>query len=401
MVRGGFGRFAQAGFDRGGQNGFSRTTSFIATQDNYFTPFDTLANPFRGGILRPTGASLGALTNLGAGVDFNFPNPDRFYSWEYSLHLQHQIRGWLLEAGYSHNKTYNITQSRQQGNPTTALWKQLNGPQFDSTGRPLDTLLWSALVPNPFFQLPGVNSGSIGTSQTTTLNRLLYGDPLLGQISMNGIPVGTNRYDALLVKVEHRFSKGFSIINAFTWSKLYEDTTLLGSEIAGAAVEHKLGGEDRPLHLSVAPIWELPIGRGQRFGGSMPKIANAVAGGWELTGQFTLQSGVPVVFSNDSFFSGKNFALPRDKQSLNQWFDTSQFLPFPSKNTNIATYPAWTGIQSLPGYGYVPAAGDSARNGVYQDFGTYVRNYPTRWGNVRASRVNELNLGLFKNFQPA
>jgi hypothetical protein len=41
-----------------------------------------------------------------------------------------------------------------------------------------------------------------------------------------------------------------------------------------------------------------------------------------------MQSGVPV-FGNDSFFSGKNFALPGDKQSLNEWFDTSQFLPFP------------------------------------------------------------------------
>ena len=400
VVRGGAGRFTQASFDRGGQNGFSRTTSLIATQDNFFTPFDTLANPFRGGILSPTGSSLGPLTNLGAGVDFNDPNPDRFYSWEYSLHLQHQLKSWLLEAGYSHNKTYNIGQNRQQGNPATALWQQLNGPQFDGTGRPLDTLLWNALVPNPFYQLPGVNSGSIGSSQTVVLRQLLYGDPLLGQLSKNNMPLGTNRYDALLVKVEHRFSKGFSIINSFTYSKLFEDTSLLGPEIAGIHVEHKLGGEDRPLHLSVAPIWEIPVGRGRRFGSSMPKIANAVAGGWELTGQFTLQSGVPVVFGTDSFFTGKGFSLPPDKQSLNQWFDTSQFLPFPSKNTNIATYPSWTGVQALPGYGWVPPAGDSARNGVYQDFGTYVRNYPTRWGDVRASRVNEFNLGLFKNFKP-
>ena len=215
------------------------------------------------------------------------------------------------------------------------------------------------------------------------------------------MPLGTNRYDALLVKVEHRFQKGFSIINSFTYSKLFEDTSLLGPEIAGIHVEHKLGGEDRPLHLSVAPIWEIPVGRGKRFGASMPKIADAFAGEWELTGQYTLQSGVPVVFGTDSFFTDHDFSLPRDKQSLNQWFDTSQFLPFPSKNTSIANYPAWTGIQNLPGYAWVPPAGDSARNGVYQDFGTYVRNYPTRWGEVRASRVNEFNSGVSKNFRPA
>jgi hypothetical protein len=184
---------------------------------------------------------------------------------------------------------------------------------------------------------------------------------------------------------------------------LYEDTSLIdgNTEIAGKPlVEHKLGGEDRPFHLSIAPIWELPVGRGKKFGSGMPKIANAVVGGWELTGQYTIQSGVPVVFSNNSFFTGKDFALPRDKQSLDQWFDTSQFLAFPSKNTPIASIPAWTGVQNLPGYSYVPAPGDSAKNGVYQDFATYIRNYPTRWSDVRASRVNELNLGIFKNFHP-
>jgi hypothetical protein len=54
-------------------------------------------------------------------------------------------------------------------------------------------------------------------------------------------------------------------------------------------------------------------------------------------------------------------------------------------------------VQNLPGYNYKPAAGDTIRNGVYQDFGTYVRNYPTRWGGVRASRVNGFDSGLYKN----
>jgi hypothetical protein len=396
VVRGGFGRFTQASYDRGGQNGFSRTTSLVATQDNWITPYDTLANPFRNGIQPPTGSSLGALTNNGAGVDFNDPDPDRFYSWEYSLHLQHQIKSWLFEAGYSHNKTYAIAQSRQQDNPSAALWRQLNGPQFDSTGRPLDLLLWNAVVPNPFFNLPGVNSGTIGTSSTTTVNRLLDGDPLLGVISMGNMPLGSNRFDAMLVKVEHRFTKNFSILNSFTWSKLFEDTSLIGPEISGIHVEHKLGGEDRTFHLSVAPIWEIPLGRGKQFFAGMPKIADAILGGWELSGTFTIQSGVPVVFGTDSFFSGQNFALPGGG-TLSKWFDTSQFLAFPNKNTDLSIYPAWTGVQNLPGYSYVPKAGDTIKNGVYQDFGTYVRNYPTRWGSVRASRVNNVDCGLYKN----
>jgi hypothetical protein len=400
VIRGGVGRFTQASYERGGQNGFSRTTTLITSQDNNRTPYDTLANPFQGGILPPTGSTLGPLTNLGQGVNWLNQDAGRAYSWEYSVHVQHQIRSWLFELGYSHNKTYNIYQDRNQNLPTFALWKQLRTAQFDSTGRPLDQLQWDVQVPNPFNKLPGI-TGSIGSSQTVALNQLLNPIPLLGGITRNDNPLGKNRYDALLFKVEHRFSKGFSIINSFTFSKLFEDTSLIGPEISGPTVEHKLGGEDRPMHLSIAPIWELPFGRGKRFGSSMPKIADAILGGWELVGQYNVQSGVPVVFNatDNFFFTGQDFSIPKDKQSLDHWFDTTQFLPFPSKNTDISTYPAWTGIQNLPGYNYKPAPGDTIKNGVYQDFGTYVRTIPTRWGDVRVSNVNEANIGLYKNIR--
>jgi hypothetical protein len=397
VLRGGVGRFDQASFETPGQNGFSRTTTFIATQDNFVTPYDTLANPFRGGILTPTGSSLGPLTNLGQGVNWLNQNPSRMYSWEYSFHLQHQINGWLFEAGYTHNQTYNIWWGLNQNLPNFATWQKLLAPAFDATGRPLDQLIWNQQVKNPFYQLPNV-TGSIGSSQTVAFNQLLNPIPLLGGITENDNPWGSNRFDALVAKIEHRFTKGFSIINSFTYSKLFEDTSWLGPEISGRHIEHKLGGEDRPLHLSVAPIWDIPVGRGKKFWTAMPKVANAFIGGWELAGQFNIQSGVPVVFGTDSFFSGKDFALPKGQQTLSQWFDTTQFVRFPAKNTDISAYPAWTGIQNLPGYNYKPAASDSIKNGVYQDFSNYIRPYPTRWGDVRASRVNNVDLNISKNF---
>jgi hypothetical protein len=398
VFRGGFGRFTQASFEKGGQNGFSRSTTFIATQDNFFTPYDTLANPFRGGILAPTGSALGPLANLGQGIDWLNQNPSHFYSWEYSFHLQHQLNGWLFEAGYTHNKTYNIWWGLNENLPSFALWRQLRAPQFDGSGRPVDQLLWDQLVPNPFYQLPGV-TGSIANAKSIALNQFLNPVKILGGITENDNPWGENRYDALLLKMERRFRRGFSVINSFTWSKLFEDTAWVGPEIAGRHIEHKLGGEDRPFHLSVAPIWQIPVGRGQKFGTGMPKAADVILGGWQLSGQFTIQSGVPVVFGTDSFFTGRDFALPHDKQSLNDWFDTRQFIPFPSKNTDISNYPAWTGIQNLPGYNYKPAAGDTIKNGVYQDFAGFVRTYPTRWGDVRASRVDNVDGGIYKNFR--
>jgi hypothetical protein len=405
VIRGGFGRFVQAGFSTGGQNGFSTTANLNATQDNYITPYDTLANPFRAGITAPTGSSLGPLTNLGQGIG-TWDNADlgRLYSLSYSATLQRQVHDWLFEAGYSHNKSYGIWNfgTWNENLPSFALWKQLQTPTFSTTGKPVATLPWNLTVPNPFYQLPGVSpNAGIYTSKTIALNQLVNPNPLYSSIGENN-PTGSNQWDAGLGKIARRFSHGFSLIVAVTWSKLFEDTSFQGPQIAGPVVAHKLGGEDRPFALSVAPIWEVPVGRGKRFFTAMPKILDGFIGGWETSGIFRIQSGAAVVFSGPSFFSGKNFSLPHNQQSLNRWFDTTQFLPFPSSNTPLAVlqaYPYWTGVQSLPGYNYVPVAGDSIKNGVYQDFANYVQTYPTRWTDVRASRVNNVDLGLRKNFK--
>lgn len=396
VIRGGFGRFTQATFVTGGQNGFSRTTSFIATQDNYLTPYDTLENPFHSGVLAPTGSSLGPLTNLGQDVDWDDPHLNRPYSWEYSLHLQQQYGQWLFEIGYSHNKTYDIPWTWNRNEPSFALWKQLQQPVFDSNGRPGDILPWNTIVPNPFYQLPGV-TGSIAGTKTTTVNHLLNPIPLLGSINQDR-PTGKNQYDALQTKIERRYHNGLSLITAFTWSKLFEDTAFLGPQIAGPKIEHKLGGEDRPYVLAITGIWDLPFGRGRQWGANLSKPLNLLVGGWEITGNYSASSGVPVVFSKDSFYSGRSAALDKKQRTLDRWFDTDQFVAFPDRNTDISNYPAWTGVQEMPGANYVPTSKDKIRNGVYQDFAAYIRNYPTRWGNIRQQGNSELVLGLYKNF---
>ena len=138
-------------------------------------------------MLAPTGASLGPLTNLGQGVTWNNPDPGRFYSWEYSLHLQHQIKSWLLELGYTHNKTYNITSDL---NHESAELRSVEAvprrarAYFDATGRPLDTLLWNTLVPNPFQGLPNV-TGTASTNTTVAMNQLLNPVKILGGMTQN------------------------------------------------------------------------------------------------------------------------------------------------------------------------------------------------------------------------
>lgn len=51
----------------------------------------------------------------------------------------------------------------------------------------------------------------------------------------------------------------------------------------------------------------------------------------------------------------------------------------------------------MPGAGYKAPSNSSIKNAVYNDFAAYIRNYPTRWGNIRQQGIVNLDAGAYKN----
>jgi hypothetical protein len=51
-------------------------------------------------------------------------------------------------------------------------------------------------------------------------------------------------------------------------------------------------------------VYPFPIGKGRPYLNSMPKVLNAVAGGWALNGFTHLSSGAPLSFSSNRFTTG-------------------------------------------------------------------------------------------------
>ena len=100
-----------------------------------------------------------------------------------------------------------------------------------------------------------------------------------------------------------------------------------------------------------------------------------------------------------------------------KWFDTSKFVPYPTSSTCatttvtgcsaatgysvLANYPAWTGIQSMPGYSWVPVTGYTPKNGVYNDFTTRVTYNQQVFGSIRNPYTTAFTLGARKNFNIA
>jgi hypothetical protein len=402
VIRGGLGRFVQATFSGGSQEGFSATTPFVATNDNYVTANATLDNPYpTGRTVLPTGNTMGILTNVGSHTGYTDPNIGRPYVDEASVYIQQQIKDYLIEVGGTLNLTHGLSMGYQHNIPSGAVFTAANTPSFDATGRPVDTLPGAIQVNNPFKGAPDVTASIETANQVGAYQLLRPDDPMTGLLTYT-TGTGRTNYYAMNTKVERRFRNGFSILQSFAWSKRIAENTFIGQQVYGVKIDKTLDTADQRFNYSVAPVYELPFGHGKRFGDSVGHGLNEIIGGWEVTGIYHFLSGTPLsLATNSSFYEGGDPSLGSKKTS-NEWFDISKFEPFPSRSTTVATldsYPAWTKVQSMPGYNYTPTvASDATKNGVYQDFATWSTYNQHTFGNIRNPYTTDFTIGVRKSF---
>jgi hypothetical protein len=111
---------------------------------------------------------------------------------------------------------------------------------------------------------------------------------------------GSSIYHALQAKVERRFSKGLSILAAYTYSKSIDTASGPFSDARNAnfpqnsydvAAEKSVSDFNFPQRLSLAYIWNMP------FGSTSAKLQNQrlnyAIQGWEVGGVLTVESGPP------------------------------------------------------------------------------------------------------------
>jgi hypothetical protein len=403
VIRGGFGRFTNANFvtNHGNQLGFSATTSYIATNDNYITEASSLSNPYPMGLVPITGNAQGTLTQVGSVTSFYDQKVPRQYNDEISLKLQQQVKSYLFEIAGVFSAQHGIGVSYDNDLLSTPAWLAAFGPQFDANGRPLDTLAGNTQVANPFLGAPDVTT-SLSTAKTLAASQLALPNPL-GDVTINRY-TGKNDYYALQTKMEKRFNHGFGLLSAFTWGKSMSYTSHILPQQVSTELKRQLSGSDVRFIYSVSPNYDLPIGRGKLIGKNMNRALDELVGGWKFTAVYTANSGTPIGLpTNGAFFEGGDPGSGF-KKSRSQWFDTSKFVPYPTKATTVAqlnAYPTWTGVLGLPGAGYTPTAADikgGLGNGVYNDFTTRYTNNDTTYGDVRNPAIMDLDIGLRKSF---
>lgn len=123
--------------------------------------------------------------------------------------------------------------------------------------------------------------------------------PQLGSITVEDTS-GKSDYHALQAQYERRLTNGLQFTGAFTWSKTLDDSC--GNLDTGGcapqlytdyALERGLSTQDQDYSMVLSALYDLPFGRGKRWGGDVPLWADYVIGGWQLNGIYTLVGGTP------------------------------------------------------------------------------------------------------------
>jgi hypothetical protein len=350
---------------------FGSSTSFLATLDG-ITPNYLLRNPFPDGFNLPQGAALGLLGGVGFNLKSVWPETlNSMYNQQWNFTIQRSLaRDMMLEVAYAGNKG-----TRLQVGGAAAINRPHMNQILPELMRQENRLL--ELVPNPFF---GLVSGGILAQPTVQRGQLLRPFPHFNTAMPMSAGWGNSNYHALQARFEKRFSAGASLMASYTWSKTISDASDgIWNDIQAnlqrswycRACERAISTYDQPQRLITSFTYELPFGKGKRFGAGWNRAADLLLGDWQTNGILTLAGGQPLRIglsqnTSNSFGGGQqpdSTGVNADlggARTLSRWFDTTQF-------TRAAEY----------------------------TFGNLARTHP----NLRADWNRGIDLSLFKDFR--
>ena len=166
--------------------------------------------------------------------------------------------------------------------------------------------------------------------------------------------IGRAHYNSLQIKAETKSRHGLYALIGYTYSRNYDTgySDGLGSNL-GAPYFPLPGWQQLDWGLSqinlnhdftASVIYELPFGKGKRFGNSWSGPVNTVLGNWELTVIEKATSGFPLFLIAGSNGSGVNFenngnSVNRPNQicnpklsnpTISEWFNTACFVDPPN-----------------------------------------------------------------------
>ncbi|MEN6536031.1 MAG: hypothetical protein ABFD89_20385, partial [Bryobacteraceae bacterium] len=124
---------------------------------------------------------------------------------------------------------------------------------------------------------------------------------------------------------------------------------------------------DAPQKFVIVGLYELPFGKGRKYGSSMHPVLNGIIGGWQINWDLAFQSGWVVNYPNAKQLRPGSAKLPAGERTLYRWFDTSLWQT--SSGTMTSAQESYT-----------------------------LRDFPTLFGDVRRPGYKNLDASVSKTF---
>ena len=250
-------------------------------------------------------------------------DPPHSYSQQWNTNIQYQFASnWMFQVGYFGVRGVHLA-NLVDANYVTSL-----GPGNINQRRRISSVTIPLTIPGEAGPVSSVTISPIGS--------------ILRQEN-----TGNSIFHSMQTKVEHRFSGGFTILASWIWSKGLGD--IRGGSPEGAApgstfqnpanLRQERGYLDTQVAHSfvLSEIWDLPYGRGRRFGANVNPVINAVLGAWSVGSILTLTTGRPfnITVNGDPANSGQTdranvvgdpYAVPGGSR-VAEFFNTAAFAP--------------------------------------------------------------------------
>ncbi len=149
--------------------------------------------------------------------------------------------------------------------------------------------------------------------------------------------LGKDWYNGLQMKLERRFSKGLMYMVSYAFardiSEFGDNSTSQPTPYAPHNYDEGVSPNQRRNILTLSGIYELPYGRGRKFGSHLNPVLNGVLGGWQISALYQFTSGTPLtpVWTGATLGNGNN-ARPNivgdpnlSNPTAADWFNLSAF----------------------------------------------------------------------------
>jgi hypothetical protein len=271
----------------------------------------------------------------------------------WSLDVQHQLTSkTVVNVGYYGSKGTNLI---------GAFELNLLPPGYAISRGPTGCATGASTTPTAPCQVAG--TAFFSTAASTILDQLR---PYRGYRSLNIVmPRYDSNYHSFQAFLQHRFTPDSEVNLAYTWGRNMtnnqNDRSSAPQDSGDIQSEYGRAALDRRHVFTASYVYELPFKFTNGF-------AHALLGGWQLSGIFTAQTGLPFTATTSAFDPAGMGFIPAlvaggrpnqtcdpnegGAQTQQQWFNTSCFTPNPAASaTNIPNVPGSAGRGVINGPG--------------------------------------------------